>query len=112
MIRRVTGLSGTAVGAASVSALCCAGPLISLVVGVSGGALAGALAPFRPLFLGITVVALGGGYLLAWREERKACDTGAACASPEVRRRTKILLGVSTLLAIVLASYPTWKKWL
>lgn len=95
-----------------MSALCCAGPLLAAVVGVSGGALAGALEPLRPLFLGVTGVALGSGYLLVRREERRACEPGTACAGPHVRRRVKIGLAVAALLALILASYPTWSGWL
>lgn len=112
MIRRVAALAGTALGAATVSALCCAGPLLAAVVGVSGGALAGTLEPFRPLFLGVTGVALGSGYLLVQREERRACEPGTACASPQVRQRVKLGLALATLLALILASYPTWSAWL
>ncbi len=112
MIRRVVALAGTALGAATVSALCCAGPLLAAVVGVSGGALAGALEPFRPLFLGVSGVALGSGYLLVRREDRRACEPGTACASPQARRRVKLGLALATLLALILASYPTWSAWL
>jgi len=111
MIRRATGLAGTAVGAAAVSALCCAGPIVAALLGVSGGALAGAVEPFRPLFLGITGVALGGSYLLVWLEDRKACEADTACASAATRRRTKVMLGIATLVAVILASYPVWKNW-
>jgi len=111
MIRRATGLAGTAVGAATVSALCCAGPIVTAVLGVSGGALASAVEPFRPLFLGITGVALGGSYLMVRREDQKACETGTSCASPVARKRTKVMLGIATLVAIILATYPSWKRW-
>jgi len=111
MIRRIAGLAGTAMGAATASALCCAAPLITAVLGVSGGAFASALEPFRPLFLGVTGVSLGSSYLLVRREDKRACEPGSSCASQKSRQRMKIMLGVATLLAIVLASYPTWKQW-
>jgi hypothetical protein len=112
VIRRIAALAGTGLGAATASALCCAGPLLAAVMGISGGALAGTLEPYRPLFLGVTGVALGSGYLLVQREERRACEPGLACASPHARRRVKLGLALATLLALILASYPTWSAWL
>ncbi|HMU62438.1 MAG TPA: mercuric transporter MerT family protein [Gemmatimonadales bacterium] len=111
MIRGTPGLAGTAVGAASVSALCCAGPIVTVLLGVSGGALASAVEPFRPLLLGVTGAALGGSYFLLWRADQKACEAGATCASEATRRRTKVMLGIATLVAVILASYPVWKNW-
>ncbi len=112
MIRRVTTVAGAAVGAAVASALCCTGPIIVAVLGVSGGALASAVEPLRPLFLGMTGLALGGGYLLVRREDRRACEPGTVCASPAARRRTRVMLGVATVLAAGLATYPIWTTFL
>jgi mercuric ion transport protein len=112
MIGRVTGLAGTAIGAATASALCCAGPLLGAVVGASGLALAAAVGPFRPVFMGVAGVALVGGFWLARREDQKACQPGVVCASPEARRRTRLMLGISAGVTLLLASYPVWRKWL
>lgn len=114
MIGRVTGLAGTAIGAATASALCCAGPLLGAVAGASGAsgaALAAAVGPFRPVFLGAAGLALLGGFWSARREDHKACRPGTACASSEVRRRTKLMLGISAGLTLLLASYPIWREW-
>ena len=110
MIRKtlITAVGG--VVAAFVSALCCAGPLIAVGLGLSGAGLASTFQPLRPYFLGGTVVLLGSGFYLLHREEKRACELGNACADPAVRRRMRITLWVATGLAIVFGSFPWWSK--
>lgn len=110
MIGRVTGLAGTAIGAAAASALCCAGPIIGAVTGVGGTALASAVAAFRPLVLAVASVALLGGLWLDRREAQRACQPGVACASPARRRRASLVLSLSAVLTLLLASYPAWRQ--
>jgi mercuric ion transport protein len=100
-----------AVGAAFGSALCCAGPLIAVSLGLSGAGLAPTFEPLRPYFLAGTGVFLGSGFWLVRREQRKACEPGKPCADAKVRRRMKIALWTATILAIVFATYPTWSLW-
>lgn len=97
--------------AALGSALCCAGPLIAVTLGVSGAGFASTFEPLRPYFLGATAVLLAGGFVMVHREEKKACEPGTTCADPKSRRRMKIALWVATALAIVLATFPTWSGW-
>ena len=72
-----------AVTAAIGSALCCVGPLVAVALGVSGAGLAATFEPLRPYFVGGTVLFLGLGFVALHREERKACEPGRLCASPE-----------------------------
>jgi mercuric ion transport protein len=79
-----------AAGAVAVgSALCCAGPLVAITLGLSGAGLAATFEPLRPYFVAGTVLALGLGFVVLHREERKDCEPGTLCASPIARRRMK-----------------------
>jgi mercuric ion transport protein len=100
------------VSAAFASALCCAGPLVAVALGVSGAGLAGTFEPLRPYFLGATSAFLGGGFWLVHREERKACEPGQLCASPRARRFTRLALWTATVVALVLATFPAWSGWI
>ncbi len=111
MVKSVLAAIG-GVTTAFASALCCAGPLIAVSLGVSGAGLAGTFEPLRPYLLAGTGVFLGSGFFLLRREERKACEPGKPCADPRARRRMKITLWVATAAAIVFASYPTWSAWI
>lgn len=100
-----------AVAAAVGSALCCAGPLVAVTLGVSGAGLSSTFEPLRPYFLGATGLFLLGGFYLLHAEEMKACDATKPCADVTVRRRIKRLLWIATIVAAVAATYPTWSAW-
>jgi len=103
-----TALGGIA--AAFASALCCAGPILAVSIGVSGAGLASTFEPLRPYLLATTAVFLGLGFYLLHREEKKACEPGKPCAEEKVRRRMKATLWTATVLAVAFATYPRWQS--
>ena len=96
------------VAAAVGSALCCAGPVVAVALGVSGAGLS-RFEPLRPYFLGATAVFLVLGFWLLDREEKAACEVGKPCADPAVRRRMKVTLWFATGFAVLFATSPTWQ---
>jgi len=102
--------AGAGLAAAAGSALCCAGPLVAVFLGLSGAGLAATFEPLRPYFVAGTVVSLGAGFALLQREERRACAPGAMCASPAARRRMKRWLWTATIIAVPLVTFPWWSK--
>ena len=111
MIGRVAGTAAGAVGAAFASALCCAGPLIAVTLGVSGAGLASTFEPLRPYFLAGTGLLLVVGHMGLRREKLRACEPDTVCAKPPALRRGKIILWAATGVALVFATYPTWSGW-
>lgn len=104
-----TALAATGgVAAAIGSALCCAGPLVAVALGLSGAGVAATFEPLRPYFVTGTILALGFGFVVLRREERKACHPGTLCASPVARRRMKRSLWIATALAVLLVTSPWW----
>lgn len=99
------------VAAALGSALCCAGPVVAVSLGLSGAGLASTFEPVRPYFLGAAGLLLGAGFYQLHREEQKACEPDRPCAKPRVRRRMRIALWVATALAAIFATYPMWSAW-
>jgi mercuric ion transport protein len=112
VIGKTVAAAGAGVAAAIVSALCCAGPLLAVAVGVSGAGLSSAFEPLRPYFLCAAAVFLGLGFLLLHREDQKACEPGKVCAEPMVRRRMKTMLWIATGMALIFMTYPTWSAWM
>ena len=96
--------------AAIGSALCCAGPLVAVAVGLSGAGLAATFEPLRPYFLGGSAALLGSGFYLLHREEKNACEAGKACSDARVRRRMRVTLWVATVVALVFGAFPWWSK--
>ncbi len=102
--------AGASVVAAIGSALCCAGPLVAVFLGLSGAGLAATFEPLRPIFVGATALSLGLGFAVLHREERKACEPGRLCTSPRARRGMKWALWIATLIAIPFLTFAWWSK--
>src|SRR6266851_7339902 len=86
-----------ALGAAS----CCVVPFALFLAGVSGAWIGNltALKPYQPLFVGITLACLGGGFYAVYRKPKLAdCVEGSYCARPVSDRIAKIGLWVATVL--------------
>ncbi|MGH2402987.1 MAG: mercuric transporter MerT family protein [bacterium] len=96
------------IAAAVGSALCCAGPLVAVVLGLSGAGLAATFEPLRPYFVAGTVGALGLGFFVVHREDQKACEPGAFCAAPNIRRRMRWAVWSATGIAVLLLTFPWW----
>lgn len=109
MVKTVLSALG-AVGAAIGSAACCVGPLVAVGLGFSGAGLAATFEPLRPYFVTGTVMFLGLGFAGVYREDRKSCEPGTLCASPETRRRMKRWLWMATAVAIPFATFPWWSR--
>lgn len=104
--------TGGGLAAAIGSALCCAGPLVAVFLGLSGAGLAATFEPLRPYFVAATALFLGLGFVAVRREEQKACQPGRPCASSTVRRRMKRLLWIASAIAAPLVTFPWWSKFL
>jgi len=93
--------------AAILASTCCLGPLILVLLGFSGAWIGNlsALEPYRPLFLGFTLIALGLAAVPTFRST-PACDADGSCAKPVSRRIQKIFFSAVALLALVAFIFP------
>ncbi len=101
-----TGVALAAVGAS----LCCILPVAVALLGVGSAALGAKFEPFRPYLAGITVLLLGFAFYRAYKPVE--CAPGEACAVPASRRRSRIILWVVAILALVLMAFPYYASWL
>lgn len=95
----------TAVGgvfaALGVCASCCLLPFTLAALGVGGvwiGAL-DALAPYKPIFVGVAGALLAYGFYAVYWKRRKACAAGASCTTCRPGRSVRAGLWVATVLA-------------
>ncbi len=96
-----------AVSAAVLASICCIGPVVLAGLGMSAVAAAQAFAPYRPLFLAITVAFLAAGFYFAYRRpKQKAGCAGEVCEAPRIARWGRPLLWLATVLVIVLVAFP------
>jgi mercuric ion transport protein len=93
--------------AAIGASVCCVAPLVLLALGI-GGAWIGnltAFEPYRPLFIGLTVLFLG----LAFRKlylVPPVCAPGMACADPQTTKGQRVLFWSVTVLLLGLLAVP------
>ena len=99
---------------ASIGAsVCCAGPLILLLLGVSGSWIANLtlLDPFKPYFFAVIFIMF---IFAGWQLYRpiKSCKPGSVCAIPKIRKRRQIMFWCALVCAILFATSTYWLVWL
>ena len=94
-----------AVFAAIGASICCVVPVVVALVGVGSAAFSVHFEPFRPYFIGATVLFLGFAFYRAYRSQPD-CEPGESCAIPANRRRQRLLLWIITLLTVALLTFP------
>ena len=96
-----------AVVASAVSSTCCLGPVVLTGIGADTlVAAARSFHTFRRFFLGLSAVMLGAAFFTTYRPASGDRGVAAGSCAPAARRRTKTLLWIATVLALVFATFP------
>lgn len=98
--------------AALLASACCLGPLVLLLLGVSGAWIVHLtrLEPYQPLFTAGAVLALSFAWRRVWRPAA-ACRPGEVCALPSVRTSYRILFVVAAALLLLATAFPLIAPW-
>ena len=93
--------------AAIGASVCCVGPLLLLALGIGGAWISNltALEPYRPIFIGLTLLFLG----LAFRKvylSPQVCAPSTGCADPQTLRRQRLVFWLVSALLIGLLAVP------
>ncbi|WP_297185390.1 mercuric ion transporter MerT [uncultured Porticoccus sp.] len=114
MSSQKSGRAPLAVGgiAGVLASICCLGPLVLITLGVSGAWIGNltVLEPYRPLFIGIALVAM----FFAWRRifrPPKSCQPEDACAARQVRLAYKVFFWVVSVLILIALVFPYVLPW-
>lgn len=86
------------------ASLCCVGPLVLLSLGI-GGAWIGsltALEPYRPIFIGLTLLFLG----LAFRRLYLVPQACTPCAAPRTKTRQRLTFWIVAIMLLGLLAVP------
>ena len=89
------------------ASLCCVAPLVLVMLGI-GGAWIGnltAMEPYRPLFVGLTLIFLGFSFFKLYVGSR-TCEVGKPCADENVIRRQRIIYWLVAIPVLGLISFP------
>jgi mercuric ion transport protein len=74
--------------------------LIALGVGGAWVSALDSLAPYKGIFVAVTILLLTYGFYAAYWRPRRTCSTGAACATCGTTRSVRIILWIAIVLAI------------
>ncbi|VAX08436.1 hypothetical protein MNBD_ALPHA03-910 [hydrothermal vent metagenome] len=93
--------------AAVFATSCCILPLVFFSVGISGAWISNitALAPYQPVFIGLSLLLIGGGFYLLHIRRRQNCDDGT-CRNPVNSRMAYLLLFLSLFLVMTALTFP------
>ncbi len=101
-------LIGGAIAAIAASA-CCLGPLVLLMLGISGAWIGNltVLEPYQPYFLGIAVIFL----IFAWRKTHhplaaEVCAPNSLCAMPQTNLVYRVLFWIVVALVSIAFIFP------
>ena len=93
--------------AAILASTWCLGPLVLIGLGVSGAWIGNltALEPYRPIFIGLALVAM---FFAGRRIFRPAqdCKPGEVCAIPQTRTAYKLIFWVVAALVLIALGFP------
>lgn len=103
-------LIGVGLLTAISASLCCITPVLAIIVGTSGLASNFSwLEPFRPYFIGLTILVLG----FAWYQKlkpKKQIDCNCATEEKSKFIRSKVFLAIVTAFALVMITFPYYSS--
>lgn len=90
-----------------LASTCCLGPLLLVGIGFSGAWIGNltVLEPYRPIFIGVALVALFFAARRIFRPAR-TCKPGEVCAIPRVRTAYKLVFWIVVALVVVALAFP------
>jgi mercuric ion transport protein len=104
---------GTTLVAAFLASLCCITPVLAIIAGIGGAASTFSwMEPYRPFLIGLTALVLGFAWYQKLKPKKEEID--CACDNETVEKKpfmqSKRFLGIVTVLAILLLSFPYYSN--
>jgi mercuric ion transport protein len=105
----VVGTSVAGIGAAATAAaasLCCVGPAVVSIVGVSGAVAAAGLKPYRPFLILGSMALLGVAFWLTY-QPRTAAGAGAVACPTRAGRMSRRIVWIAAVVWLVAVLLPS-----
>lgn len=98
--------------AAVGASVCCLGPLLLLLLGISGSWISNltVFEPYRPIFILFVLLCFGYSGWKIYRPLGK-CEPDTACSVIAIQQRRKFIFWLSALTAMVLVTSNYWILW-
>ena len=86
---------------------CCVGPLVLIALGVSGAWISSltSLEPYRPIFIGLTLLFLGFAFYRLYLAA-PVCRPESGCGNPRSLKRRRLAFWIVTVLVLGLIAVP------
>jgi mercuric ion transport protein len=104
-------LGGSVIGGILAS-LCCIGPLVFALLGISGAAFAQRFEPLRPYLLVATYALLAGAFYSSYGQAKAECAPGEACEMPRANRVGKVMLWIAAVIVLLATTFPMYSVYL
>lgn len=109
------GMAASVLAAVGAS-VCCIGPVVAAMFGVTSLAALVKYEPLRPLFAVVTIGFLGVAFYMTYRRRpAEECAPDSVCATrgaERVNRFNRIMLWIAAAVAVVVLTFPTWSGWI
>jgi mercuric ion transport protein len=93
---------------AILASICCIGPLVFAILGISGAGFILKFEAYRPLFIVLATALLGTAFYFTYKKKPAAdCADGTYCANPKSDRINKMVLWIATVLVVIAIFFPT-----
>jgi mercuric ion transport protein len=97
------------------ASVCCIGPVVAVLFGMTSLAALAKYEPLRPVLGIITLLLLVVAFVATYRRPRAAeCEPESLCATDRfarVQKINRIALWMATVVALIVFSFPTWSAW-
>lgn len=90
-----------------LASICCIGPVVFAILGLSGVTFIQKIEQYRTIFIGVSALLLGIAFYFTYRKKpAEECDPESFCANPKSDRINKIVLWVATVLIAFFIFFP------
>lgn len=102
------------IAAAFGASVCCIGPIVAVMFGMTSLAALAKYEPLRPIFGLITAALLAVAFYATYKRPAEECEPGSVCATQGTDRMQKInriAVWIAAIVAVVVFTFPTWSGW-
>ena len=98
------------------ASICCIGPIVAVMFGMTSLAALAKYEPLRPIFGVVTAALLTLAFYMTYkRPAEAACDPESICATQGLDRMQKInraAVWTAAIVAVAMFTFPSWSGWI
>ncbi len=99
--------------ASLAASICCIGPIIFAVLGVSSAGMISKFEAYRPLMIVVTIAFVAVAFYQTYKKKpAEECVEGSYCANPKSDKMNKVILWIASTLILGFITFPYWSIYL